>query len=416
MATLYKRSGSPYWFVRFQLDGKVHRESTKQTKKSKAEEYLQGALAKAKGTVTVDALMDELQARLAALPQQKQDQKRQELATRLLQGLNAKLELVKAWDKWLTNPRTKNPGQATLTSYQGIWDRFASWMKDHHPDVTHLHEISPKMTEDYVTELWGSKITPSTYNAHLSFLKSCFNVLKTSAGLTLNPWSDISRMAKTPESRRALTTEELRALCMKAKGSLRYMIAIGIYTGLRLGDVTTLKWEEVDLANKIIERVPMKTRRKNKSVRFPIHPVLAAMLDELKETSGQNSYLFPEEAKAYAADRSLMSKMMNKHLEDCGIATTEKSADAHRTRSIARTGFHSLRHSFVSLCAASNVPQVAIMEMVGHGSPAMTRLYSHAGDEQKANAIMALPDVSIEAPKKKGGKSKSRKPLGKKTA
>ena len=106
-----------------------------------------------------------------------------------------------------------------------------------------------------------------------------------------------------------------------------------------------------------------------------------------------------------------ISKLMNKPLDDCGITTTEKSGDTHRTRSIARTGFHSLRHSFVSLCAASNVPQVAIMEMVGHGSPAMTRLYSHAGDEQKANAIMALPDVSIEAPEsKKGEKNKSRKP------
>ena len=417
MATLYRRSGSPYWFVRFQLDGKVHRESTKQTKKSKAEEYLQGAMAKAKGTVTVDALMDELQNKLATLPQQKQDQKRQELAARLLQGLNAKLELVKAWDTWLANPRKKNPGQATLTSYQGIWDRFAVWMKEHHPAVTHLHEISPKMTEDYVTELWGSKITPSTYNAHFSFLKSCFNVLKTSAGLTLNPWADISRMAKTQESRRALTTEELRALCMKAQGSLRYMIAIGIYTGLRLGDVTTLKWSEVDLGKRIIDRVPMKTRHKNKSVRFPIHPVLAAMLEELKETSGQGAYLFPEEAKAYAADRSSISKLMNKQLDDCGITTTEKSGDTHRTRSIARTGFHSLRHSFVSLCAASNVPQVAIMEMVGHGSPAMTRLYSHAGDEQKANAIMALPDVSIEAPdSKKGEKNKSRKMQRKKTS
>ena len=56
-----------------------------------------------------------------------------------------------------------------------------------------------------------------------------------------------------------------------------------------------------------------------------------------------------------------------------------------------RVGFHSLRHSFVSLCAANRVPQVAIMELVGHGSPAMTALYSHAGEEQKAKAIAALP-------------------------
>ncbi len=63
---------------------------------------------------------------------------------------------------------------------------------------------------------------------------------------------------------------------------------------------------------------------------------------------------------------------------------------------VCRVGFHSLRHSFVSLCAANRVPQVAIMELVGHGSPAMTALYSHAGDEQKLKAITALPTVSFE--------------------
>jgi hypothetical protein len=37
------------------------------------------------------------------------------------------------------------------------------------------------------------------------------------------------------------------------------------------------------------------------------------------------------------------------------------------------------------------------MELVGHGSPAMTRLYSHAGDEQKSKAIASLPAVQFEA-------------------
>lgn len=80
-----------------------------------------------------------------------------------------------------------------------------------------------------------------------------------------------------------------------------------------------------------------------------------------------------------------------------GIQTQEKPTNSHRRRAIVRIGFHSLRHSFVSLCAANRVPQVAIMELVGHGSPAMTALYSHAGDEQKAQAIAALPAVHFAA-------------------
>jgi integrase len=160
----------------------------------------------------------------------------------------------------------------------------------------------------------------------------------------------------------------------------------------------------VDLKNGIIEHVPMKTKRKSKVVRLPIHPVLAAMLKQLKKTSSMvDSYLFPEEAQSYQQDGAAISKRIQKHFEANGIQTTEQATSGHRKQSIVRVGFHSLRHSFVSLCAANRVPQVAIMELVGHGSPAMTRLYSHAGSEQKAKAIAALPVIDF------GGRNKNKK-------
>ena len=41
------------------------------------------------------------------------------------------------------------------------------------------------------------------------------------------------------------------------------------------------------------------------------------------------------------------------------------------------------------------MPQHAIQELVGHGSPAMTMLYSHADDAQKVSAINVLPDLTF---------------------
>jgi hypothetical protein len=47
------------------------------------------------------------------------------------------------------------------------------------------------------------------------------------------------------------------------------------------------------------------------------------------------------------------------------------------------------------------------MELVGHGSPAMTALYSHAGDEQKAKAIAALPSFEFDSSKTRRGRRRS---------
>ena len=88
-----------------------------------------------------------------------------------------------------------------------------------------------------------------------------------------------------------------------------------------------------------------------------------------------------------------MSRKIQQHFRNCGIETNEDTGDGQRRNRITRVGFHSLRHSFVSLCAASGVPQVAIQELVGHGSPAMTAVYSHANDKQKASAVASLPVI-----------------------
>ena len=156
-----------------------------------------------------------------------------------------------------------------------------------------------------------------------------------------------------------------------------------------------LIWKEVDIDNGIIEHMPRKTRRKNKIVRLPIHPVLSAILKELQSAS-KSQYLFPIKYKLYSKSASYVTKPIQQHFEACGIKTKEDPKNNHRRKRIIRVGFHSLRHSFVSLCAANHVPQVAIQELVGHGSPAMTALYSHAGDEQKAKAIARLPVIDFE--------------------
>lgn len=77
---------------------------------------------------------------------------------------------------------------------------------------------------------------------------------------------------------------QLQRMCDAAKGEMRRLLALGIYTGLRLGDVATLRWGEVDLVRGIIRRVPNKTSRRNtKPVLIPIHPSLRAMLAEIPE-------------------------------------------------------------------------------------------------------------------------------------
>ncbi|HBA85037.1 MAG TPA: hypothetical protein DCZ95_13165 [Verrucomicrobia bacterium] len=397
MATIFKREGSPYYYARFQVRGKDCTLSTEKTNRNEALDEMRRMLAEKKGQLSLndlfETLLREFKRQYDAATQDHRrvlDEKRQEFVRRITHEQQDKLSIQDAWQAWLNNPKKRNPSQTTVDGYETQWTRFKAWAEK--KGIQYLHEVLPVVVEEYAQDLWTSKVSPGTYNAHIRFLKSMFKILKIQAGLVSNPWEELPFLELERESRRNLTPKELAAVCKAAKGTLRYMIGIGLYTGMRLGDVVNLRWDEVDLKEGIIEHMPMKTARKKKKVRLPIHPVLDALLKELKEAS-ERDYLFPKERIKYSKDNSTITKQIQKFFEDCGIETNEKATNGHRKKAIVRVGFHSLRHSFVSLCAANNVPQVAIMDLVGHGSPAMTRLYSHAGTEQKAKAIAALPTL-----------------------
>ena len=393
MARVFKRPGLEFYYGRFKVDGKEIWFSTKSTNRKEAQAIADAKAQATRGKANTDDYFTGLIALLARLPDKDQDAKRNEYARRLLQGQSNTLKITDAWQAWLNTPLKGNPGEITIQRYNATWKRFSKWIAAQ--KVEYLHEITETHAQDYAADLWRSKVAPRTFNGHAMFLKSMFAVLRVKAGLLTNVWANIKSMDKETQGRQNFTPEELKAICSKATGAIRYMIGIGLYTGMRLGDVVNLKWENI--GKNSITMIPSKTKRKGKQITLPIHPVLRVLLNELrKQAAGE--YLFPAEHDAYQGDDSSVSKRFQTFLEDCGITTTE-AGGAHRRKAIVRKGFHSLRHSFVSLCAANRVPQFAIQELVGHGSPAMTALYSHADFTQKQDAINGLPAMVFDEQK-----------------
>lgn len=395
-----RRAGSPYWYLRFHDHGKDVWLSTKETKKSVAEEAAKKLLDEYRGECSLADTFDEVLRGLTRIEDDaERDNQRRHFVRLLMQGTTSKLALADAWDAWLVNPRKKNkqPKQNTLAGYRAIWKRFKTWSETRHKGTTYLHEVTVNMAEDYAADVWSSGVSPATYNAHIKLLASMFKVLAVKGGIDVDPWAGIAKESSQTESHRNLTDDELKRVCGAAYGDLRFWFAIGLYTGLRLADVIHMKWTNIDFKAHKIDVMPRKTERRRKLISCPLHPVLEALLRELRDkTPKDQEYLFPQAVLDYGRDRTSITDKVQAYFVACGIQTTESvQENGHRKRAIVRVGFHSLRHSFVSLCAANRVPQVAIMEMVGHGSPAMTALYSHAGDEQKAKAIAALPDVKF---------------------
>jgi integrase len=324
---------------------------------------------------------------------------------------NPPLSIGQAWSEFLASPNRPDSGKSTLRQYEFQWQAFADWMKEKHADALTLRDVTKEIAEEYASSLNHGRFSPSTYNKHLNLLTLVFRVVKHKAKLTGNPWEspkrggNLQRKRMITNSRRELTIDELRKICQTATGELQTLLALGIYSGLRLGDCATLRWGEVDLPRVMIRRIPNKTARRNpKPVIVPIHPILRDML-AATPLDQRREYVLPEMAALYIHRTDMVTDMVQKHFKACGITLHRPGTGKDGKRAVIEVGFHSLRHTFVSLCRESNAPLSVVESIVGHSSPAMTRHYTHVGELAAGRAVALLPSVMSEAtpePTKRG--------------
>ena len=330
------------------------------------------------------------------------------------------ITIESAWERYLASTARPDTGDATLRQYSFQFARFADWMKRIHSEVATLDGVTREQAQEYAADLAAAGLSGNSFNKHIGLLSLVFRILMDDAGLSANPWEKIARRKHRSAERRELTVEELRRIVTTATGEMRLLYALGIYSGMRLGDCCTLRWTEVDLAQRVIVRIPRKTASKNKPVRIPMFPDLEAMLKEARQ-SAVGEFVLPELAAWYLAGRGdSITDRIQRHFWNCGIECHAEGTGKQikrdavgnavlteygnavlidtGKRAVIRCGFHSLRHTFVSLCRAANAPLSVVEAIVGHSNPAMTRHYSHTGDSEAQRAIAALPAITAVEP------------------
>jgi integrase len=154
--------------------------------------------------------------------------------------------------------------------------------------------------------------------------------------------------------------------------------------------------------------VPNKTARSSNSkpVNVPLHPALRGMLAAIP-TEDRRDYVLPNTVALYLRNAPELSGKIQAHFQSSGVRTTQpgtgvetvtgtdgKPEERHTgKRAVVEVGFHSLRHSFVSLCRESNAPLSVVESIVGHSNPAMTRHYTHTSEAAAISAVAALPSL-----------------------
>lgn len=313
---------------------------------------------------------------------------------RLIQGTDgARLALADAWTAFLNAPKRREQDDSTLESkYAPAWKRFSEWAAK--TSRTYLHEITEADAEGYMAALQAYGFSAATRASHRGVLRALWNVLTRQGGLSGNPWQTVAAPEADATRRQPLSVEELQRLFAVAEGEDRVVLAIGLFTGLRLADICALRWSDVDLKSGIITITPHKTRKHGTHVRVPISPTLHSILHPWQKHS-TGTHVLPVYAADHEHHRSFAARRLAEVFARAGIGTEMQQQTGKRRRRASAGLAHRLRHSFVTFAAAAGVPRVAITAITGHKSNAV-EAYEHGTLELARQAVNAIPASVIK--------------------
>lgn len=222
-------------------------------------------------------------------------------------------------------------------------------------------------------------------NRELAVFKSLFNRCR-EWGLFSgeNPVIAV-KLTKEPKQRlRFLEPDEEARLLSKCDETLRTMVLIGIYCGVRLkSEGLTLRWQDIDFMRGTLT-VQAAWAKTGKTRTIPMNSLVREALGRLPKKS---EWVFTKpNGKPYTAVRGFDKARKAAGLIDM-VPNTEKFA----------VTVHTLRHTFATRLIENGVDLRTVQELGGWSNLKMLERYGHVSPSRKAAAVEGLVPPNFPA-------------------
>ena len=166
----------------------------------------------------------------------------------------------------------------------------------------------------------------------------------------------------------------------------RDLFMIGCYTGLRFGDLTKLKKENIIRGG---TRIRVKTEKTGETVEIPLHWTIMAILN--KYDSGLPNVISDQKMNDYLKEIAEKAKL-NEIIIKAQTRGGSKTETRHNKWELVTV--HTARRSFATNAYLAGVPSISIMKITGHRSEKSFLKYIKITQEQNADLMANHPFFS----------------------
>ena len=226
-------------------------------------------------------------------------------------------------------------------------------------------QITQNVLDKFILQR-GSEVKRPTLNKDIRNLKTFVNWCRENR--YLNGTIKIKELKEDERSVKSLNDVQIKKLLITAESyrSIKMRILLALGTGLRRGDIESLKINDIDFTNNYISTASKKTR-KSMGSRPVSAPVMAELSKYVSRMDVGQEKLFND---------NFSHKKWKKICREAGLANLK---------------FHDLRKTFGSLLAQNGVSTAVTQRLLEHSSPNLTnKVYTNV-DPVLRHAVEQLP-------------------------
>jgi site-specific recombinase XerD len=240
-----------------------------------------------------------------------------------------------------------------------------------------IGQIDEKWIEDFQNYLSANNLSSGSANAYSGAVRSALNQAVKDKIILTNPSKNVKRI-KVPKSNRVWLNEYELQLLIKtpldgAVGKeIRRAFLFGCFTGLRISDIKSLIWGEIERSPLQIVKQQKKTKE---SVYIPLNETSWEIIND-KAIHDHREPVFP--------------LLMGKTRYNQQLIRWAKKAGIDK-----RIGWHTARHTFAVMTLEAGADLYTVSKLLGHTDIKTTQIYAKVTDKLKRAAVEALPKIEI---------------------
>ena len=302
-------------------------------------------------------------------------------------------------NEWLETYQKEHIKARTYSRYQGLISMHILPALG----ATNISELGRREIQEFLTQQKkdgnirnGEKLSTTSANMMLSVLNLAFEYACDMEYIEENPCLRVRRTKAETKRVEAFTVEEQRAIeseIARSDDRRLHGVLLCLYTGLRIGELLGLTWDDVDFTKGVIKITKTVYREKDEN------GIWQLCVDTPKTKASDRVIPLPEYITNMLRQDSVIAKtpyiVENKKGERMSIRSYQYLFEKLTERAgVRKLNFHALRHTFATRAIECGMDIKTVADIMGHKNASITlNRYAHCMLDHKIEMMQKLPRI-----------------------